>query len=103
MPRMLAANEMQSDQLLPHLAAAARQVRVEAQGTYGQIGVYVRKRNGRTGVADSTISRFERGVRWPEDPDAMLRAYATAAGVSVIELWRRAVEAAATACGQATC
>jgi hypothetical protein len=87
--------------LLPHLANAARQARVDAGLTYAHVAVHVRKRDGRSGVSESTVARFEysgtgpeRGS-WPEDPDAMLAAYATALGHrDPFKLWRDALDAA---------
>ena len=77
--------------LLPHLAQAARDARMAAEANYSHIAVYVVKRKGTVGVSDSTVSRFEQGLRWPEDPDAMVRAYAKALGVRECDIWERAV------------
>lgn len=81
-------------ELLPHLANAAKVARVAAGLTYAHVAVHVVKRNGREGVSDSTVARFEYGKVWPENPDAMLAAYATACGCSSLDLWRSATDAA---------
>lgn len=79
--------------LLPHLVRVARKARLDAKLNYAQIAVHVQKTDGRTGVAESTVLRFERGRGWPADPGAMVRAYATAIGCDAVWLW---VEAART-------
>ena len=56
------------------------------------MAVRIEKRNGKFGVSDSTVARFERGEHWPEDPDATLAAYAEVAGITRSELWHRACE-----------
>jgi hypothetical protein len=91
--------------LLPHLANVARQARVDAGLTYAHVAVHVRKRDGRSGVSESTVARFEYAAlieckdpgraRWPENPDAMLSAYAIALGHrDPYKLWRDALDAA---------
>lgn len=42
-------------------------------------------------VAPSTITRFEQGLSWPRDPDAILIAYGYLAGRDPRELWEAAV------------
>lgn len=79
--------------LLPYLATTAREARVAAGLTYAHIAVHVLKRNGRAGVSDSTVARFEYGRHWPENPDAMVAAYAAALGVEAHELWASAIAA----------
>jgi transcriptional regulator with XRE-family HTH domain len=81
------------EHLLPHLAAAAREARLAAGLTYSHIAVHVVKSNGRPGVSESTVARFEYGQRWPENPDAMLTAYATALDRHPVVLWRESVDA----------
>jgi hypothetical protein len=83
----------QMHELLPHLAQVAREARLAAAVTYAHVAVHVRKSDGTTGVSESTLSRFERARHWPENPDALLHAYAVALGVSERELWARALEA----------
>jgi transcriptional regulator with XRE-family HTH domain len=79
-------------ELLPHLAQAAREARLAAALTYAHVAVHVRKSDGSVGVSESTLSRFERAKHWPENPDVLLAAYATALGVPVRELWARALD-----------
>ena len=92
--------------LLPHLARAAREAREAAGFKPGEIAVHVRKRNGKMTVADSTISRFENAHHWPENPDAMVRAYAKALKIRELddlwddELYTRALQTAGTSCRQ---
>jgi hypothetical protein len=76
--------------LLPHLVQVARKARLDAKLTYAHIAVHVQKGDGRTGVAESTVLRFENGRAWPANPDAMIRAYAAAIGCGVGELWAEA-------------
>lgn len=83
-------------ELLPHLANAAKEARIAAGLTYAHIAVHVQKRNGREGVSDSTVARFEYGKTWPENPDAMLAAYAAACDVDPRDLWHTAVAAASS-------
>jgi hypothetical protein len=79
-------------ELLPHLVAVLRDARTTAALTYAHVAVRVRKSDGRLGVSESTISRFERGHHWPTDPDAFVVGYAEAVGTPPFELWRAAVE-----------
>lgn len=79
--------------LLPHLATAAKEARVAAGMTYAHVAVHVKKRNGREGVSDSTVARFEFGKTWPENPDAMLAAYGAACDLDPRELWHTAIAA----------
>jgi transcriptional regulator with XRE-family HTH domain len=79
-------------ELLPHLASVARDARIAAGLTYAHIAVHVRKRAGGFGVSESTVARFEYGKHWPENPDAMLAAYATALDTHPATLWRQAVD-----------
>lgn len=44
------------------------------------------------GVAESTLSRFERGHRWPERLNDIVAAYAEATGTTPREIWRQALE-----------
>jgi hypothetical protein len=79
--------------LLPFIAHEARNVRVLAGLSYAHIAIRVLKRDGRRGVSESTISRFEAGQHWPENPDAVVVAYADATGLPPWELWAAAAEA----------
>jgi transcriptional regulator with XRE-family HTH domain len=79
-------------ELLPHLAAVTREARIAAGLTYAHIAVHVRKRDGRLGVSESTVARFEYGKQWPENPDAMLDAYGAALDVHPVTLWRSAID-----------
>jgi hypothetical protein len=79
--------------LLPHLAKVAKDARITAGLTYAHIAVHVQKRNGREGVSDSTVARFEYGKTWPENPDAMLAAYGAACDLDPRELWHTAIAA----------
>jgi hypothetical protein len=79
--------------LLPYLARVTREARVNAGRKRAHIAVYVVKRGGGEGVADSTISRFEHGHYWPEDVDAMVQAYARAVGCHPFDLYSRALQA----------
>jgi hypothetical protein len=78
-------------ELLPYLAAVAREARLAAGVTYAHVAVHVLK-NGRAGVSESTLVRFEHAQHWPENPDAIVAAYATAVDCAPYELWQRAVE-----------
>jgi hypothetical protein len=73
--------------LLPSLAQVARELRVAAGLTYAHVAVHVRKRDGRSGVSESTVARFEYGNAWPENPDAMVCGYALALGVEPEAIW----------------
>lgn len=77
--------------LLPHIAAEVREARVDAGLSFAHVAVHVRKPSGRFGVSESTLLRFERARTWPEDPDAIVEAYATALHVEPRHLWQRAV------------
>jgi hypothetical protein len=79
-------------ELLPHLTQVAREARIAASITYAHIAIHVRKSDGRRGVAESTVHRFENARGWPENPDAMVEAYALATGQPVAEFWQRAAE-----------
>jgi hypothetical protein len=79
--------------MLPSLACAARKARLNAGLAYAHVAVRVRKRDGRVGVSESTIARFELARHWPENPDAMLKAYAEATGTPAHELWDAAIAA----------
>lgn len=72
--------------LLPHLAWTARRARCEAGCTLAQVAAEL-------GAAETTPSRFEHGQAWPENPDATINAYSRVTGVSVADLWLRAIEA----------
>ena len=80
-------------ELLPFLAYEARDARLAAQLTYAHIAVRVPKRDGRLGVSESTIARFELARHWPENPDATLKAYADATGRTACEMWDAAIRA----------
>jgi transcriptional regulator with XRE-family HTH domain len=71
--------------MLDHLGAAARKVRRETG--LRQIDIATT-----AGVSHVIISRFERGVAWPEQIDAIVDAYATEAGLRPHDLWARALE-----------
>jgi lambda repressor-like predicted transcriptional regulator len=73
------------------LADEVREARAEAGLSYAHVAVHVVKRSGKSGVSESTLSRFESARHWPENPDAIVRAYADALGVDPRELWARAV------------
>jgi transcriptional regulator with XRE-family HTH domain len=58
-------------------------------------GITLREVEALAGVDRSSLSRYERGeVRWPEDLDRIVKAYAQAVGTSWVALWREALEAA---------
>ena len=46
---------------------------------------------GRRGVSESTVARLELAKYWPENPDAMVNAYAHVLDISPCQLWERAV------------
>lgn len=79
-------------ELLPHLVAVLREARLTAELTFAHVAVRVRKKDGRVGVSESSISRFEQGTHWPANPDAFVGGYAEATGVPACELWRAAAE-----------
>lgn len=79
-------------ELLPHLVAVLREARLAAELTFAHVAVRVRKKDGRVGVSESSISRFEQGTHWPANPDAFVGGYAEALGVPACELWARAVQ-----------
>jgi hypothetical protein len=59
--------------------------------TYAHVAVHVRKRDGRSGVSESTVARFEYGQAWPENPDAMVAGYAQALDVEPASIWQAAL------------
>jgi transcriptional regulator with XRE-family HTH domain len=77
--------------LLPSLAQVARELRMAAGLTYAHVAVHVRKRDGRSGVSESTVARFEYGQAWPENPDAMVAGYAHALDVEPASIWHAAL------------
>jgi hypothetical protein len=77
--------------LLPSLAQVARELRMAAGLTYAHVAVHVRKRDGRSGVSESTVARFEYGQAWPENPDAMVAGYAQALDVEPASIWHAAL------------
>lgn len=44
------------------------------------------------GADPSTVWRFERHAKWPQDADHLIDLYAADLGIKPIELWRRALE-----------
>lgn len=72
--------------MLDHLAATARDARQHAG--LRQIDIATT-----AGVGHVTVSRFERGETWTEDPDGLVQAYATELGVDPRVLWGRALRA----------
>lgn len=79
-------------ELLPHLVAVLREARLGASLTFAHVAVRVRKKDGRVGVSESSISRFEQGTHWPMNPDSFVAGYAEATGVPACELWQAAAE-----------
>jgi hypothetical protein len=77
--------------LLPHIAAEVREARAKAGLSFAHVAVHVRKHDGKHGVSEATLSRFERARHWPENPDAIVQGYAHALGVEPRHLWTRAV------------
>lgn len=71
--------------MLPHLAATARSAREAAE--LRQIDIATA-----AGVAHTSVSRFELGQSWPQDPDRMLGAYAEETGIDELTLWQRALQ-----------
>ena len=84
--------------LLPHLARVAHEARETKGFKYAHIAGRVRKPDGTLGVSESTISRFERGSSWPQDPDAIVAAYGQVLGLSTCELWMRVLRALLADC-----
>lgn len=77
--------------LLPHLATEVREARAAAGLSFAHVAVHVRKRSGKHGVSESTLLRFESARSWPENPDAIVAAYAEALDIEPHRLWQRAV------------
>jgi transcriptional regulator with XRE-family HTH domain len=71
--------------MLKHLAAAARAAREQAGVRQIDIATVA-------GVGHASISRFERGIAWPDNLDAILAAYAEETGRDERELWAAALE-----------
>jgi hypothetical protein len=78
-------------ELLPHLAAVVKEARLAAGLSYVHVAARVYKRNGRQGVSESTLIRFEQAKHWPEDADAIVCAYAAAVECAPEQLWEKAI------------
>lgn len=74
------------DPMLPHLGAAAREARVKA----GRLQVHIAAELG--AKTDATVRRFEQGLHWPRDPDAMVNAYARDLDIDAREIWAAALK-----------
>jgi transcriptional regulator with XRE-family HTH domain len=70
--------------MLERLGRAAREARQRKGCTQLDVA-------SAAGVSNAVISRFETGIRWPQDPDAVTAAYETECGLKRFELWRRAL------------
>jgi hypothetical protein len=77
-------------ELLPYIGLAARQVRES-------VGMTQEEMAQRLEMNRSAIGAFERGKRWPRDPDRTVSGYANLAGLPAVDLWARAVALALAA------
>lgn len=77
--------------MLPSLASEVRRLRLLSGLTYARVAAEVVRRDGSKGISESTLVRFEQGRHWPEDPDAVVAAYAAAIGVEPAFVWAGAV------------
>lgn len=73
------------DPLLPWIAAAARDARIDARRKQVHIAA-------ERGMTEESIRKFEQAKRWPRDPDAMVNAYASDLDLDPLDLWAEAVE-----------
>lgn len=71
--------------MLPYLGQAAKDLRVAAGARQIDIAT-------RCGVSEATVSRFERGKRWPIRTDDLIAAYAREVGVRPRDVWSAALE-----------
>lgn len=74
----------QAHSMLPHLAAAAKAARRRERCKQIEVAI-------RLGVHEDSISKFERALVWPQNPDATIRAYADELGINPLELWADAL------------
>ena len=77
-------------ELLPSIAATCREYRQLTGLTYAHVAVHVARKRGtgiKYGVSESTLARFELARHWPEDPEAVVKAYAEATGIPALDLW----------------
>ena len=72
-----------------YLALAAAQAREDAGRRTFHIAA---SPPGKLGLDPSTVWRFERGGRWPRNPDLVVDLYAADLDIEPIELWKRALE-----------
>lgn len=71
--------------MLEHLGAVLREARLAAGLRQIDIATVA-------GVGHVTLSRLERGVRWPEGLDSVIGAYAQETGRDPADLWAAALE-----------
>jgi DNA-binding XRE family transcriptional regulator len=69
--------------LLPWLGRACRQAREERNVVQVRIAAAIE-------VNQATIARFEDGIAWPRQPEALLMAYSSELDLDVRMLWLRA-------------
>ena len=72
--------------MLQHLGSVARQARLHAD--LRQIDIATTAR-----MSHATVSRFETGQAWPQDPDRLIAAYAEETSSSAVSFWARALTA----------
>jgi len=89
---LLAMGRKTSSAFLPYVGRAVAQARRDAHCPRVQVAARVKRKSGVLGVSDSTLARFETGKVWPENPDAVVSAYADALGLEPCELWARALD-----------
>lgn len=77
--------------MLSCLSETLRRARLFGGLSYAHVAIHVVRSGRRRGISESTLSRFETAHAWPEDPDAIVNAYATALNCSSRELWERAL------------
>jgi len=80
--------------MLRYLGQTARELRLAAHVSPARIAAEL-------DVSESTVRRFEAGGNWPHkrSADRTVAVYAQQTGTTPIEIWRRALEAWATAEG----
>lgn len=82
---LVMAEDAEQQGMLHWLARAASEMRDEHDRKLVNIASSL-------GRSESTVSRFEKAVGWPERPDAMIDAYADDLDINPIEIWSRALE-----------
>jgi hypothetical protein len=85
--------------LLPHLSRVVATARRAASCPRIRVAARVQRTGGHYGVSDSALARFETGKVWPQNPDAVIRAYAEALDLDPDHFWAEALTSMQTANG----